>query len=269
MRSPGLARVAVAVWTRLLAVLRFLAVGPGALRRGWRLCFQVAAAGSAAALLTAGLAAVPAASAHAAGVTPADSAVSVPGLGGPAGAGAAKGLAAALARAASVTPAGSAVSVPGLGVRAGAGTVKGAAALAAATDVTAGTLPATLTASFDFTSYDAAETTAIVNNWWPEMLGLPDGSSLAQLMSGSWTQYQQYNPPSYLNPPAPADLSGATMSETSDGGTGSIVTFTVPTPSGVGSTTGSLLPPALGDVLADLFGALAGVLAMAVVSAAS
>jgi hypothetical protein len=140
---------------------------------------------------------------------------------------------------------------------------EGSAALATA--VTTVTLPATITASYDFTSYDVAEMTAVINDWFPELGGQPDGSSLAQLVSGIWTSYDQQNPPSDWLPPDPTDLVGATTSVTSDGGTGSIVTLTVPTPSGAGTaTTGSTVNAALAGVLSEMSGVLASWGALAV-----
>jgi hypothetical protein len=231
-RAHDPAQVAVAVWACLLAGLRFLAAGPGARSRGWRLCFRVVAAGVAAVLVTAGLAAAPA---RAASVTPAGSAVSVLGLGGAAGAGiakelaaAVKGLAAVPAHAPSVTPAGSAVSVRGLGVLAGGGTAKGPAAQTA-------TLPDTITASYDYPDYPAAKVTAAVKDWLPEMVGLTPGAPLDQVVSAIEDLWKRTNPPEGLVDPEPDELSGATVTVTSDGGTGSIVDVTAPTPSGAGT----------------------------------
>jgi hypothetical protein len=211
------ARMAVVIWARLLASACRLAAGSAARGRLWRVCFRVVAVGAAAALLTAGLAAAPA---DAAPVARAGGAISIPGLGGPAGAGTAKGLA-------KMTPA---VTV----------------------------LPAQLELSFDFQSYDPAETSAAINYWWPGSLGLPSFSSLADLLYNTWLSWQDQNPPSEWLPPEPTDLSGASISITSDGGTGSILTLTVPTPSG-GTVTSTGIPPVVVDVLSQLIGAIAAV----------
>jgi hypothetical protein len=228
MRSHRASRVTVAIWTCLSACLRYLAVRPGVRSGGWRLHFRVTAVGVAAVLLTAGLAAAPA---RAASATPARAASATP------------------ARAASATPAGGAISVPSLAGPAAAGAAEGHAAITTA----ATALPAQLQTSFDFQSYPPAEATAAVDNWWPEMLGLPDNSSLGQLLSATWTLWQNAAPPSDWLPPQPTDFSGASISVASDGGTGSILTFTVPTPSG-GTVTTSGLTTTEVAILAHMIG---------------
>jgi hypothetical protein len=70
MRFHRLARVTVAIWTRLLASLRFLTVGPSARRRGWRLCFRLVAVAVTVALCAGALVAVPARPALAAAIDP-------------------------------------------------------------------------------------------------------------------------------------------------------------------------------------------------------
>jgi hypothetical protein len=141
-------------------------------------------------------------------------------------------------------------------------TVKVAAAAAAGPDP--------VVDSVDFTSYDQAEMSAVMDNWWPESLGLPDNSSLAQLLSGTWNSWNAQNPPSQWLPAQPANLSAATFSVASDGGTGSILTITAPQPPG-GITVTSGSNPGWNRIgagfMAQLAGAAAGAGAMAICGA--
>ena len=70
MRSDRAGRVAVVVWDRLLAGVRFLTVSPSARRRGWRLCSRLAAVAVAVALCAGALVAAPARPALAAAINP-------------------------------------------------------------------------------------------------------------------------------------------------------------------------------------------------------
>ncbi|HUN33449.1 MAG TPA: ricin-type beta-trefoil lectin domain protein [Trebonia sp.] len=186
--------------------------------RSARLCFRVAAACAAAVLLTAGLAVVP-------------------------------------ARAASVALARGTASVPGLSALVNSASPREAPVVTtAATDSTG-----PIVASFDFTSYDPAETTAAVDYWWPESLGLPDNSPLGSLLASTWSVWNGQSPPSDWLPPQPqaADFSGASISVASDGGTGSILTLSVPAPPGAGTTSGGDVNPAIAGIAAELAGGLA------------
>jgi hypothetical protein len=107
-------------------------------------------------------------------------------------------------------------------------------------------------------------------NWWPESLGLPDNSSLAQLLSGTWGMWNAQNPPSNWLPAQPADLSGVSVSVTSDGGTGSILTITTPLPSGGITVTSGSDPgwdPIPAGIMAQIAGAAAAAGAFAVCGA--
>src|ERR1700722_7328735 len=70
MRSDRALSATVAAWTPLLAHLRFLTVSPSARRRGWRLCFRLAAVAVAVALCAGALVAAPARPALAAAINP-------------------------------------------------------------------------------------------------------------------------------------------------------------------------------------------------------
>jgi hypothetical protein len=219
-------------------------------------------AGVAAVLVTAGLAAAPA---RAASVTPAGGAVSVQGLDGPVGAGAAKRLAAAMAamkakdlaaatKAAPVAPAAAAV------------VVKGTTALAtAATGVTA---PVMVTASYDFTSYPVAEMTAVVNTWLPQMVGLTAGAPYSEVSAAIESLYLQQDPPEDWQVPSSPDLTGETATVTPDGGTGATVTISAPAPAALGTPTPSApdgtIPPTAAAILAHLAAIIASVAVAAV-----
>jgi len=134
----------------------------------------------------------------------------------------------------------------------------------AATDI-----PDQIVTSFDFPDYDVAETSAAIRWWWPESVGLGGPSSLGTLLSYTWNAWNAANPPSDWLPAQPQanDFSGASFSVTSDSGTGSVLTFTVPTPPGVGTTTSDPVNPVLATILAQLIGATAAVGALMVCGA--
>jgi hypothetical protein len=203
-------------------------------RRSRRALFHLAAVCACTALCTAVLAAVPARAAGG-GVARAGLAASVPGGVGTAGAGAGAAKLAALTAA-----------VPGLGGTAGAGAAKLAAG---ATTVT---LPATTTASYDY-PYPVNETNAAINDWLPEAVGLPAGAPLGQVLDAVQALWQQADPSGDWQNPEPNELSGATDTVTSDGGTGSILTVTAPTPSGADTPgPGGTVNPVLAGFLAHL-----------------
>jgi len=275
MTSHRLAQVIAAIWTRLPARFRVLAVRPSVRGQGWRLCLRVVAVGVAAALMAAGLAAAPA---YAAPVT----ATANPA---PASAGSTNCLASAAGEAALAE-----AGVPGLtSISCGRATAPSAtssrnqprsvplernrrsgsgstaitttaltttATGTSATATPAATGPSPVVATFDFPGYPTAEMTAVMDNWWPESLGLADNSSLAQLLSGTWSKWNAAAPPSYWLPAQPANLSGATFAVTSDGSTGSDPTITAPLPSAITITSGS--DPAWNPILAVFMAQIAG-----------
>ncbi|MCW2930054.1 MAG: xlnA 3 [Actinomycetia bacterium] len=216
MRSPRLARVTVAIWTRLLAGLSLRTV-----------------AVVVAALLTAGLVAAPTAPAQAAAATPA--------------AGAASAARAATTALTSTT----------------------ALTRSTARTATTATTANPVVATFGFPSYSPAEMSAVMDNWWPESLGFPDNSPLAQLLSGTWTRWNAQSPPSDWLPAQPANLYNASFSVTSDGATGSILTITAPLPSAITVTSGSDpgWDPIPAGIMAQIAGAAAAAGALAVCGA--
>ncbi len=145
-----------------------------------------------------------------------------------------------------------------------------AALTSAATAAAAATTgPNPVVATYGFPSYSPAEMSAVMDNWWPESLGLSDNSSLAQLLTGTWDSWNADDPPSDWLPAKPANLSGATFSVTSDGATGSILTITAPLPSDVTVTSGNDpgWNPIPAGIMAQLAGAAAAASALAVCGA--